>query len=155
MPMRLCLPEDQLMKIENPAVISSFEPILGQSVAGTKTLWDAEQPLDQVPVRPGEPAPGCPPGEARSRTLPLCGIGRFHQCDLCSGWISCESSAGAPIPNEQTISGLRHIPRGALPSVPPPRPACGLLPRPWGRGQFPGVYPVERRPPGCKPPESV
>ena len=87
------------MKVENPAVIPAFEPILGQSGAGTKTLWNAEQPLDQVPVRPGEPAPGCPPGEARSGILPLRGTERFHQCDLCSGWISCESSAGASTPN--------------------------------------------------------
>jgi len=36
----------------------------------------------------------------------------------------------APIPNEQTLSGLRPIPHRALPSVPPLRPRFALLPRP-------------------------
>ncbi len=33
--------------------------------------------------------------------------------------------ASTPIPNEQTIPGLHPIPRGTLPSVPPPRPYPG------------------------------
>jgi hypothetical protein len=51
----------------------------------------------------------------------------------------------ASVPNEQTLSGLRPIPHGAFPSVPPPRPR-------FTRVAYPYASPATPTPPALRAP---
>ncbi len=56
----------------------------------------------------------------------------------------------ASVPNEQTLSGLRPIPHGAFPSVPPPRPRFTRVAYPYASPATPAP-PALRAPPPSPP----